>query len=258
VIQKGVDHVLHGYHPGQNAQINLISTGGVQVELVNLDKTGTVDFEVRTYDTNWNWHRYTVFVDRNGNTTVVHNSANTIAIKASYIDVNNDGILDLVSDQYGKIRIQLGELADRADGKAYDISGNAGNVAKVLGAVFGKASLANKTYVGIGLSLVDKGMSYSDLAALALNAAGSTTPDQIVTTLWTNVIGSAPSTSDKAPFIQMLASGTKVGDLAVMAADTSFNTTNINLTGLAQTGIEYTPALKPSKIRPHGVNDKTY
>lgn len=74
------------------------------------------------------------------------------------------------------------------------------------------------------------------------NAAGSTTPDQIVTTLWTNVIGSAPGSADKAPFIQMLASGTKVGDLAVMAADTSFNTTNINLTGLAQTGIEYTPA----------------
>ena len=125
---------------------------------------------------------------------------------------------------------------------AFDTTGNAGTVAKVLGAVFGKASLANKTYVGIGLSLVDKGMSYSDLAALALNAAGSTTPDQIVTTLWTNVIGSAPSTSDKAPFIQMLASGTKVGDLAVMAADTSLNTTNINITGLAQTGIEYTPA----------------
>ena len=125
---------------------------------------------------------------------------------------------------------------------AFDTSGNAGTVAKVLGAVFGKSSLSNKSYVGIGLSLVDKGMSYSDLAALALNAAGSTTPDQIVTTLWTNVIGSAPGSADKAPFIQMLASGTKVGDLAVMAADTSFNTTNINLTGLAQTGIEYTPA----------------
>ena len=44
---------------------------------------------------------------------------------------------------------------------AYDSTGNAGTVAKVLGAVFGKSSLANKSYVGIGLSLVDKGMSYS-------------------------------------------------------------------------------------------------
>lgn len=125
---------------------------------------------------------------------------------------------------------------------AFDVSGNAGTVAKVLGAVFGQPAVTNKTFVGIGLSYVDKDMSYSDLASLALNAAGSTTPDQIVTTLWTNVIGSAPSSADKAPFIQMLASGTKVGDFAVLAADTSFNTTNINLTGLAQTGIEYTPA----------------
>jgi hypothetical protein len=125
---------------------------------------------------------------------------------------------------------------------AYDTTANAGTVAKVLGAVFGKTAVTNKTFVGIGLSYVDKGMSYSDLATLALNAAGSTTPDQIVTTLWTNVIGSAPSATDKAPYIQMLASGTKVGDLAVLAADTSFNTTNINLTGLAQTGIEYTSA----------------
>lgn len=124
---------------------------------------------------------------------------------------------------------------------AFDTTGNAGKVAKILGAVFGKASVGNRPFVGIGLSFADKGMSYSDLAALALNAAGSTTPDKVVTTLWTNVIGMAPSDADKAPFIQMLSSGTKVGDLAVMAADTTYNTANINLTGLAQTGIEYIP-----------------
>jgi len=60
---------------------------------------------------------------------------------------------------------------------AYDTTANAGTVAKVLGAVFGKTAVTNKTFVGIGLSYIDKGMSYSDLAALALNAVGSTTPD---------------------------------------------------------------------------------
>jgi hypothetical protein len=39
----------------------------------------------------------------------------------------------------------------------------------------------------------------------------------------------------------MLADGMKAGDLAALAADTAFNTTNINLVGLAQTGIEYIP-----------------
>ena len=41
----------------------------------------------------------------------------------------------------------------------------------------------------------------------------------------------------------MLTDGTKVGDLVVLAADTSFNTPNINLVGLAQTGIEYLPVV---------------
>ncbi|MFM9994072.1 MAG: hypothetical protein ACKVOY_21880 [Burkholderiaceae bacterium] len=68
-----------------------------------------------------------------------------------------------------------------------------------------------------------------------------TSNDQIVTTLWTNVVGSTPSAADKAPFIKMLTDGMAPGALAHLAADTTFNTINIGLTGLAQTGIEFTP-----------------
>jgi Ca2+-binding RTX toxin-like protein len=125
---------------------------------------------------------------------------------------------------------------------AIDVDGNAGIAAKILGAVFGKSAVSNKEYVGIGLDLLDKGMSHDTLAGLALNAAKATTNDQIVTTLWTNVVGSAPSAADKAPFIKMLEDGMTPGALAQMAADTSINTTNINLVGLAQTGIDFTSA----------------
>jgi len=125
---------------------------------------------------------------------------------------------------------------------AFDLDGNAGSTAKIIGAVLGKAALKNPAYVGIGLSYLDKGMSYSDLGALALNAVGATTNDAIVSTLWLNVIGSPASALDKAPFIKMLADGMKAGDLVALAADTAFNTSNINLMGLAQTGIEYLPA----------------
>jgi hypothetical protein len=124
---------------------------------------------------------------------------------------------------------------------AIDLDGNAGITAKVIGAVLGSSSVKNPTYVGIGLSYTDKGMSYSDLGALALSAVGATTNDAIVTTLWRNVVGFNPSLTDKAPFIKMLADGMKVGDLVVLAADTALNTTNIGLVGLIQTGIEYTP-----------------
>lgn len=53
------------------------------------------------------------------------------------------------------------------------------------------------------------------------------------------MIGSTATSLDKAPFIKMLADGMKAGDLVALAADTAFNTTNINLTGLALSGIEY-------------------
>ncbi len=124
---------------------------------------------------------------------------------------------------------------------AFDISGNAGITAKILGAVFGKESVSNKSYVGIGLSFLDAGWTYDNLAGVALDAAGAKTNDQIVSLLWTNVIGTKPTAADKQPFIAMLENGMTAGALAHLAADTSFNTTNINLIGLAQTGIEYIP-----------------
>jgi len=124
---------------------------------------------------------------------------------------------------------------------AIDLDGNAGTTAKILGAVFGKESVSNKSYVGIGLNFLDTGWTYDNLAGLALDAAGAKTNDQIVSLLWTNVIGTKPTSADKQPFITMLENGMSAGALAQLAADTSFNATNINLIGLAQSGIEFIP-----------------
>jgi hypothetical protein len=124
---------------------------------------------------------------------------------------------------------------------ALDVNGNAGTTAKIIGAVFGKESVGNKAFVGIGLSFLDTGWTYDNLAGLALDAAGAKTNDQIVSLLWKNVIGLTASLADKAPFIALLENGMTAGALAHLAADTAFNTANINLVGLAQTGIEYIP-----------------
>jgi hypothetical protein len=123
---------------------------------------------------------------------------------------------------------------------AIDLNGSAGTTAKILGAVFGKDSLVNKSYVGIGLHFLDAGWTYDNLAALALDAAGAKTNEQIVSLLWKNVIGTAANIGDKAPYMAMLENGMTPGALVHLAADAAFNTTNINLTGLALTGIEYT------------------
>ena len=125
---------------------------------------------------------------------------------------------------------------------ALDLDGPAGQTAKLLGAVFGVASLTNQAYVGIGLSYLDGGMSYTDLAALAVTAAGKSRPADVVALLWANLFGAAPTAEQAAPYVAMLEGGsTSIGALTVLAADTSINTGNINLVGLEQSGIEYGP-----------------
>ena len=130
---------------------------------------------------------------------------------------------------------------------ALDITGgNAGTTAKILGAVFGAASVSSesysKQYVGIGLGYLDGGTSYQDLMLLALNerlGAGFSNADE-VNLLYHNLVGALPSAADLDYWTGTLASGQFTqASLAVMAADHSLNTTNIDLTGLAQTGIEF-------------------
>jgi hypothetical protein len=86
-------------------------------------------------------------------------------------------------------------------------------------------------------------MSYADLGALALTAVGASSYDAVVSTLWRNVVGFEATAEQKEPYIKMLSDGMKPGNLVVLAADTTFNSININLVGLAQSGIEYLPVL---------------
>jgi hypothetical protein len=135
------------------------------------------------------------------------------------------------------------ERLEFADVKlAIDLDGNAGQVAKILGAVFGKAAVQDKAYAGIGLFFLDNKLAdYEGLMKLAIEVKLGTTaptPTQVVDLLYTNVVGVAPSSADKAPFLSLLESGAFTnGSLGVMAADTSFNTTNIDLVGLQLNGL---------------------
>jgi Ca2+-binding RTX toxin-like protein len=126
---------------------------------------------------------------------------------------------------------------------ALDLSGNAGEVAKIIGAVFGKDSVSNQHYVGIGLHYTDTGMSYGDLMLLAIDAAlgpNSSSHSEVVKLLYTNVIGVAPDAGTLGYFTSLLDNGTyTVSSLGILAADISYNTDHINLTGLAATGLAY-------------------
>lgn len=127
-----------------------------------------------------------------------------------------------------------------SDGKlALDLDGHAGQAVKLIGAVFGAAAVANISFVGIGLKLLDDGTSYERLATLVINATGKTSAADVVALLWSNLVGSAPTNSESAPYVALLDGGLTAGALAILAADSGINTTNIKLVGLAQTGVAY-------------------
>jgi VCBS repeat-containing protein len=126
---------------------------------------------------------------------------------------------------------------------ALDVDGNAGKVARVLGAVFGPAAVQNARYVGIGLGLLDGGMSYEKLMELAIDTAlgADVSSTQIVNRLYTNVVGVPPNATNEAPFVSLLDNGSVTrGGLGVLAAETDINAANIGLVGLQETGIAYT------------------
>jgi hypothetical protein len=128
--------------------------------------------------------------------------------------------------------------------RAYDIDGHAGVVAKILGAVFGKAAVGNAAYAGIGLALIDGGMGEDALFSLALDAAlgGNRTHQSVVDLLYTNVVGFAPSAPVRDSFVSLIEGGsyTQVS-LGWLAANHELNLANIDIVGLAQNGLEYLP-----------------
>jgi len=126
---------------------------------------------------------------------------------------------------------------------ALDLNGNAGAVAKVLGAVFGAGAVAQADYVGIGLQLADSGSSYAGLMQLALDArlGAGASHKAVVGLLWGNIVGGTPSASDEAYYVSLLDSNALTpAALGVLAADTDFNLQRIDLVGLSQSGLAYT------------------
>ncbi|MRD49150.1 hypothetical protein GHT07_17885 [Caenimonas koreensis DSM 17982] len=129
---------------------------------------------------------------------------------------------------------------------AFDLDGNAGTAAKVVGAMFGAGALANQQLVGQYLSLLDNGASYEDAIGAAAASerfaqlAGSHSNEDFVDQVFFNLVGFLPPPDLKAQYISILETpGYSQAYLGMLAADTFYNLDNVNLTGLAATGLAY-------------------
>lgn len=133
-----------------------------------------------------------------------------------------------------------------ADGNlALDVvDGHAGTTAKILGVVFGPSSVANQTIAGIGLALLDSGVSYPDLmmAALTAKLGGQFSNADEVNLLYQNLFGHGPTPAESTFWSDAIDSGQfSQASLAVAAAQLDLNASNIDLVGLTQTGLAYLP-----------------
>jgi hypothetical protein len=131
---------------------------------------------------------------------------------------------------------------------ALDLDGNAGDVAQIIRALFGKSFLSNKDFVGIGLQLADAGMAYDELVTLAVGTdlfaqlAGGRSNSAFVNHVYRNVVGVAPGAGDLAGLTGVLDAGIYTqASLALLAAQLDLNTASVDLVGLATSGIEFTP-----------------
>ena len=145
-------------------------------------------------------------------------------------------------DGSGTVSLANVERLSFSDQKlALDLNGNAGSVAKILGAVFGAAAVARPDYVGIGLSLLDSGQyDATSLMGFALDVVlgPNASAKAVVDLLFFNVVGVMPDAQTEKGFVDLLNSHNAAW-LGDMAANTDLNKANIHLTGLQQTGLAY-------------------
>ena len=124
-------------------------------------------------------------------------------------------------------------------------TGNAGEAAKLIGALLGPTYVKDKALAGIVINLLDQKYTSDTIAKLGiatpmfLGMAGSSSNTDFVKQVFTNVVGRAPTPSESSTYVNMLDAGTSQSALALMAAQTDLNAARINLVGLIQHGLDF-------------------
>ncbi len=156
------------------------------------------------------------------------------------ITVSGSGVTDTL---VGINRVKFSDA-----GVAFDLgpTQNAGETALLVNAADGSYGLSNRVLVGHILALADQGASSLSVLAQAAMTSGALSfanNASFVQTVWQNVMGAPIDAADLATFTGYLNSGTYTEtQLLSIAAGTSPNQSQVNLVGIAQHGLAYTPA----------------
>lgn len=129
-------------------------------------------------------------------------------------------------------------------GVAYDLDGSAGNVSKILGALWGSGSVTSAKMVGAGLSLFDQGLDTKQVMHIALPArlGASYQAADVITLLYQNLTHKNPNLDELNYWQSQVGIGKpfdSYDSLAIYASELALNTSAIGLTGLQSSGVSY-------------------
>lgn len=184
------------------------------------------------------------FVGEAGIDTVVY------ALAGNGLRISGSNGIFTIEGAIGKhtlLGIERVVLADRQ--LALDMAaGQAGaKAALLIGAALDKAGMT-PTLVGQALQLFDQGKSMTEVAALAMASpefkarAANLTDEQFITTVFTNVVGVAPTAAQHAEYLGLLqghGGNLSQAALLALAAETAINAVNVDLVGLQQSGLVF-------------------
>ena len=137
------------------------------------------------------------------------------------------------------------ERVQFADTKvAFDLSGSAGNAAKFIAAALGTEFLKSgyNSLKGTAISLFDSGTTMKQLAAsvvgldVFVQLEGTNSNTDFVKYIYRTVTGQVATDDDVTGLVKYLNDGMTQGDFLATVADQGLN---VDLVGLAKTGIEY-------------------
>jgi hypothetical protein len=130
---------------------------------------------------------------------------------------------------------------------AFDADGVAGDVYALLAAALGESDVTAE-YEGIGIYLADNGWTTTQLAEALLGTdtyktdAGGVSTETFIKHVYKNVMGTDATLADVTALTNWMAGNhLSQADVLVIASQLEDFQTDIDLVGLATTGIEYTP-----------------
>lgn len=169
---------------------------------------------------------------------------------STFTTTKHTGDITLASTLVSNLEIKLADhervvFTDKAI--AYDATGRAGDVYALLAAALGVADVT-AAYEGIGIYLADNGWTNKQLATALLATdtyktdAGGVSDETFIKHVYKNVTGHDATILDVTALTNwMNGNHYSQADVLVIASELSDFETAIGLTGLATTGIEYTP-----------------